>query len=268
VSPGYSSRLRAAVKRLDRPGFVRARLAVHQEAHTLSLAFPGRRAGLWPGFGEPFNGQDVRLRTVRRLIALHDPDVFLETGTFFGFTTQFFLGQGAPVYSVEIRRSYHAVVRLRLGWGAPELRLRRGHSLAAITEMRGQGFTRPFIYLDAHWWADLPLAREVSHLLADETDVLIVIDDARVPHDDGYAHDIHDGVPLGITMVDLPDDACAAYPAGASDDETGARRGTLYLARGQHAGAALQAAVEAGLLRFASPPEMLGDCPSRRARGR
>ncbi len=248
-----SSALRATLKRLDRPAFVRARLAVHQEVHTLSLALPGRRHdGLWPGFGEPFNGQRVRLAAVRRLIALHHPDVFLETGTFFGFTTRFFLGQGAPVYSVEIKRSYHAAARLRLGWGTPELRLRRGHSLTAISEMRGQHFGRPFIYLDAHWWDDLPLAREVAHLLDGTGDTLIVIDDVHVPHDAGYAYDTHGGVPLGLSMLDLPTDAIPAFPAIPAADETGARRGTLYLARGRIARAAMDSAVDAGLLRFAT----------------
>jgi hypothetical protein len=244
-----SSRLHAAAKRLDRPAFVRARLAVHQEAHTLSYALPGRGGGLWPGFGEPFNGQHVRLRAVRHLIASHHPDVFLETGTFFGFTTRFFVGRGAPVYSVEIKRTYHALARLRLGWGAPELRLRRGHSLEAISELRGQGFARPFVYLDAHWWAELPLAREVGELLAGDGDVLIVVDDARVPDDDGYAHDSHDGVALGLGMLDLSPDVAVAFPAIASADETGARRGTLYLARGPRATAALRSAVDEGLLR-------------------
>lgn len=243
-----SSALRAAVKRLDRPAFVRARLAAHQEAHTLALALPGRRAGLWPGFGEPFNGQRRRLATVRRLIALHDPDVFLETGTFFGFTTRFFVGQGAPVYSAEIKRSYHVLARLRLGCGAPELRLRCGHSLSVIREIRGHGFARPFVYLDAHWWDDLPLQREVAELLAGEEDVLIVVDDARVPGDEGYAYDIYGGAALGLEMFDLGAEVRAAFPAGPAAQETGARRGTLYLARGASAVAALQSTVDAGLL--------------------
>jgi hypothetical protein len=225
---------------------------VHQEIHTLSLALPGRRDGMWPGFGEPFNGQRVRMDTVRRLIAVHDPDVFLETGTFFGFTTRFFIGQGAPVYSVEIKRSYHLAARARLGFGASELRLRRAHSLAVISEMRGEGFGRPFVYLDAHWWDDLPLAREVDELLAGDGDLLIVVDDAQVPGDEGYAHDSHDGEALGLAMLDLPADVVIGFPAVASGDETGARRGTLYLARGERAAAALRAVAAEGLVRVAT----------------
>ena len=253
MSDPKRSALYRALKRLDRPAFVRARLAVHQEAHTLSLALPGRRDGLWPGFGEPFNGQRARLAAVRRLIALQHPDVFLETGTFFGFTTRFFLGQGAPVYTVEIKRSYHAIARLRLGWGAPELRLRRGHSLSAIAELRAGGFARPFVYLDAHWWDDLPLAQEVDELLAGDADAIIVVDDARVPHDDGYAYDSYGGVDLGLGMLALPADALAAFPAVSAQDETGARRGTLYIARGTTSAAALRSIADAGLLRLSEP---------------
>ena len=225
-----------------------ARRVTH-EGHVLSLALPGRRAGLWPGFGEPFNGQQARLAAVRHLVALHHPDVFFETGTFFGFTTRFFLGQGAPVYSVEIKRTYHAAARLRLGCGAPELRLRRGHSLDAIPEMLAQGFARPFVYLDAHWGSELPLEGEVAALLAGSSDVLVVVDDVRVPHDDGYSYDTFDGVPLGLEMLDLPSGVLAALPAVPARDETGARRGTLYLARGSSATEALRSAVIAGLLR-------------------
>ena len=181
----------------------------------------------------------------------HSPDVFLETGTFFGFTTRFFIGQGIPVYSAEIRRSYAAAARLRLGV-APELRLRRAESLTVVKEVRSKGFKRPFVYLDAHWYDDLPLGREISDLFEGDGDTLIVVDDFQVPHDPGYGYDEYKGVPLGLEMIDVPPDAIAAVPAGEASGETGARRGTLYLGRGERAFESLQAGVAAGLLRPAA----------------
>ncbi len=71
----------------------------------------------WPGYREPFNGQHDRLRAVRALIEQFEPDAFIETGTFVGSTTRFFCGNGIPVYTAEIKRTFWILARLRLGWG-------------------------------------------------------------------------------------------------------------------------------------------------------
>ena len=190
--------------------------------------------GPWEGYGLPFNGQLRRIQTIRRLIEEYEPDVFLETGTFLGHTTRFFLGQGVPVWTVELKWSYYLAARVRLGV-APDLTMIRGRSPEAVRRLGSEGFERPFFYLDAHWWSALPLAEELGEIATGWRQALIVIDDSKVPGDQGYAYDVHAGVELAAENLPIAEQMVIGYPAEPSEEETGARRGTLYIAQGDHA---------------------------------
>lgn len=208
----------------------------------------------WPGFGQAFNGQAVRLRTVRALINHFEPDAFVETGTFLGFTTRFFAGNNVPVYTVEVDRSFYLAARLRLA-GAPEVNVIRGNSREAIADLASERpFDRPFAYLDAHWWDDLPLHDETSLLIGTWDEGLIVIDDVHIPGDEGYGFDWHHDRPLSLEMLALPEHVLAAYPGVPSVEETGARRGTLYLGWGESGRRALGDEATHGLLNLVGEP--------------
>ena len=187
-----------------------------------------------PWYGEPFNGQRQRLQAVRRMIAAYEPDVFVETGTFLGHTTRFFLGQGAPVWTVEANRIYYLSARIRLGF-AHDLTMARANSPDVVARLAREGFRRPFFYLDAHWWSHLPLEQELRAIADGWRDALIVIDDCAVPGDAGYKYDAYDGVSLAAENLDIPRAMVAGYPIEPSETETGARRGALYLAHGDRA---------------------------------
>jgi hypothetical protein len=191
----------------------------------------------------------MRLKTMHLLIGAYSPDVFLETGTYMGETTRFFVGNGVPVYTVELKRWFWFIARVRLGWSNPELTLLRGDSLDAIRVLGQREYRRPLVYLDAHWWGKPPVREEVSELMLGWDEVLTIIDDCRVPGDDGYGYDSFDGQPFDLDLFELDDTVLAAYPAHPSSVETGARRGTLYLARGKAAEAALRSAMSGGLVR-------------------
>lgn len=96
---------------------------------------------VWPGYGLPFNGQRNRLRAIQQLIAAYDPDVFLETGTFRGDTTRFFLGYGKPVWTVEVKHSFYLAARLRLGFDS---RLK----MFAETRPTSSGGSSPSSFID------------------------------------------------------------------------------------------------------------------------
>lgn len=210
----------------------------------------------WPGFGEPFNGQRVRLRAIREIVARFEPDAFIETGTFLGHTTRFFSGNGVPVYTVEVKPSIYAAARLRLAWD-PSIHLRLGDSSEVVRELTTtRAFFRPFAYLDAHWWDELPLPGEVSDILAAWPDAVIAIDDFEVPGDPAYGFDRFRDEPLSLDMLQLPPGALAAYPGIAASQETGGRRGTLYIAQGDDAREVFRSLIEKGeFVAAPSPPE-------------
>lgn len=124
-----------------------------------------------------------------------------------------------------------------------------GDSVAGIRHLASEGtIGRPLAYLDAHWEERVPLAEELDVLFANWEDVLAVIDDFHVPGEPGYGYDIYAGVPLSADGIDLPGDALLAYPAVPPAMETGSRRGTAYVARGNVARSTLESAEREGMV--------------------
>ena len=152
---------------------------------------------------DPFNGQALRLKTVRSLIADFEPDGFIETGTFIGSTTRFFSGNGVPVFTCEMKRAFWLVARMRLGWRT-DVAILRCDSRAMLESLTRKGTVmRPLLYLDAHWWSYFPLAAELDVILSAWEEVIVLIDDFRVPGDEGYAYDVYAGQALAIESITL-----------------------------------------------------------------
>lgn len=207
-----------------------------------------RRRPPWRGFGEAFNGQKERTEIIFALVDELKPDASIETGSFYGFTASRLADIGAPVYTVERDPGLYNVARLRL------LRRRNvnilcGDSATILPQLGAQpDIRRPFVYLDAHWGQGLPLLAEVDTVVTSWSDFVVVVDDFLVPHDSGYGYDVYDGQALSLEMLDLPADVLAAYPSLPAEQETGARRGTLYVGRGRGA-SAMTPLIESGRLR-------------------
>ena len=185
---------------------------------------PGRTAA------SAFNGQQVRMRTVRRLLDVYSPDAIVETGTYFGDTTRFFSGNLVPVYSVEMSRVFCAASKVLLA-GTNDVTVIRGDSAAVVQDLVDEHhFQRPLAYLDAHWYDRLPLRDEVTALLRCDSFVAVV-DDCRVPADPEYGFDDYGRFRIDIELLDGLDLA-AGFPTAPASAETGFRRGTLYLGHG------------------------------------
>jgi hypothetical protein len=235
--------VKANVKRvLSRSSLGLSLIDLANEVRVLLIRDPARR--------QPFNGQVVRRRTVEALIELFAPDALLETGTGLGATTVFLASTGLPVYSAEIKRLFFWAARVRL-------RHSRNASLilgSSPDVLRGVAehmtVRRPLAYLDAHWWSSLPLQQEIDQLLRWD-EVVIVVDDVAVTHDSAYGYDTYDDRPLSLEVLDVPPGVFVAFPAGSAADETGGKRGTLYLGQGVEASAALREMVDRGLIRLA-----------------
>jgi hypothetical protein len=236
---------KAARAHLERNRYTRRLVRLRDRAR-YARRLVTRRAG-WEGVREPFSGQRERIRVVRTLIGLFEPDAFVETGTFIGSTTRFFCGNGLPVYTAEIKPEFWLLARLRLGW-ATDATVFRGDSRAMLRQLAAQPvFRRPFAYLDAHWGESWSLSDEIALLCAHWPEALIVIDDFLVEGDDGYGHEAR----LTLERVPIPGGALAAFPATPSQSETGARRGTLYVGHGPDATGALRELIRRAMLREA-----------------
>lgn len=202
----------------------------------------------WPGFGEPFNGQAARTQAIDLLLNEFSPEAVIETGTFLGFTTRWLAGRGLDTYTVEVSPRFRAAGRFALR-DLSNVTMIWGDSAGAMRHLaQGDRILKPFAYLDAHWEKDLPLNDELECLLSTWEDALVAIDDFHVPGEPGYGYDVYDGVPLSLEQLSLPDAATVAYPATPALEETGSRRGVVYIGQGEAARQALETVQREGLV--------------------
>jgi predicted O-methyltransferase YrrM len=185
---------------------------------------------------EPFNGQRARAELVRHLIERLSVEAIIETGTFMGATTEFFLGFGVHVYSVETKPRFHYFARRRFRRAANvELALSDSRTyLSQLAARRDVPKQNVLFYLDAHWYDDIPLRDEVRLARQHWRDSVIVVDDFQVPYDPGYGYDEYGpGVAFSIEyLVPELDGFSVFYPSTPSGEETGHRRGSIVLAMG------------------------------------
>ena len=193
------------------------------------------RPSYWASWGGPLNGQERRQEIVRELARELSFDRVIETGTYRGTTTEFFSAVfGVPVATVEANLRHFTYSSRRLAvnrhvtveFGDSRAFLRRlAESPAAKAEVT-------FVYLDAHWEDDLPLAEELQIIASGWPRAVVMIDDFQVPGDTGYAYD---GYGPGKLLVEeyLPAQALQGwslyYPTASSDQETGSKSGTCVL---------------------------------------
>lgn len=193
------------------------------------------RPSLASSWGGPLNGQHGRRQIVRDLARAGHFDVALETGTFRGTSTEFFAAvMGVPVVTVEGHPRYFEYSSRRLSFD-PSIEVRSGDSREFLRQLATE---RPstdtvFVYLDAHWGDDLPLAEELRAIAGAWDKVVVLIDDFEVPGDPGYGFDDY-GPGKTLTASYLPAeelrDWSLFFPAMPSTQETGAKRGSCVLA--------------------------------------
>ena len=188
-------------------------------------------------FGHALNGQCVRQLIVMELFRHCHFKAVIETGTFRGSTTYFLAAHSkVPVYSVELRSAFHRYAKRRLR-RVPNVQLFQGDSRDFLRQLARDAAipkTRCFFYLDAHWNEDLPLAEEISVIREHWKEFVVMIDDFKIPGDEGYGFDTYGtGKELSIEYLErlaLGDEIVTAFPAISSDVESGRKRGCVVLA--------------------------------------
>lgn len=196
---------------------------------------PHRRAS----WGGPMNGQAGRRRIVQDIWSALTPTAIVETGTFRGTTTEFFVEFPVPVYSVEAEPRFHYFAAYRFRDLRDRVHLTLGDSRSFLSRLAADPTVSKynvFFYLDAHWNADLPLAEEITTIFANWRRAVIMIDDFAVPGD-SYAYDDYGpGAALNAEYLDRLGraDMYRFYPSLRADEETGARRGCVVLCNDAH----------------------------------
>jgi predicted O-methyltransferase YrrM len=207
------------------------------------VRFPARAAA----WGGPFNGQSARQALFREMVAWLRPYAIVETGTYLGTTTEFIAQTGLPVYTIEVDRRNYGFARARLRQKR-NVMLCRGDSRGALRAL----FDGPlgsannevlFVYLDAHWSVDLPLAEELEIIFGRRPTAVVMVDDFQVPFDAGYAYDDYGPGKALIASHILPAvskyQLQTSYPSMPSFAESGLSRGCVVLAKKSVHGRAL-----------------------------
>src|SRR5580658_1454491 len=197
-------------------------------------------------WGGPFNGQAQRCTLYLEMLERLRPAALLETGTYRGTSTEFMARHFAgPIHSCEIDRRCFLGSRRYLE-RFPQVEVANSDSRAFLRSVlpRIERGAPLLIYLDAHWWEDLPLRDEIAIIFAAGHDAAIMIDDFEVPDDPGYSFDdFGPGKRLSLEMLgflaDHPEPLF--YPRAHSASETGARRGAVVLSTGARVTEALGA---------------------------
>lgn len=201
----------------------------------VSLTLLIKRPIYAPGDSVGFNGQRHRKGIFSDLLNQFRFETILEAGTWTGNTTAYMAqSSGLRVHSCEINRRFHMLARVRLRT-IPGIYLQLSDSRRFLLNCISLGLagTRSFIYLDAHWYQDLPLREELQIIAENWKEVVIMIDDFQVPGDPGYGHDNY-GPGKELSMHELAAifdrlDFVPFFPAQPSTSETGAKRGCVVL---------------------------------------
>jgi predicted O-methyltransferase YrrM len=184
-------------------------------------------------WGGPLNGQARRREVVRDLAVAIQFDRVIETGTYRGTSTEFFAAVfGMPVETVEANPRFFAYCSRRLRQQT-EVSVNFGDSRAFLKRLATvHADETTFIYLDAHWEQDLPLAEELGIVASGWPRAVVMIDDFQVSGDPGYGYDDY-GPGMALVEEYLPSEGLRGwsvfYPTASSDLETGAKRGSVVL---------------------------------------
>jgi hypothetical protein len=184
-----------------------------------------------------FNGQAHRKRMFSEIISAVPLDAIVETGTWLGNSTGY-MAQTAlrPVTSCELSPRFHALAKMRLA-DLDRIQLQQGDSRRFLSGLAATELAKKsvFFYLDAHWYDDLPLGEEMETIGDHWKQFVIMIDDFQVPDDSGYGYDSYgDGKALTLELLRpamTKYNLAAYFPSARSDQETGARRGSVVFTR-------------------------------------
>jgi hypothetical protein len=195
-------------------------------------------------FGGPLNGSTNRAEFFHEYLKMRPTSAIVETGTYTGATTKFFAESELPVYSAESSPRYFAYAKRALRKRS-NVRLFLGDSRSFLKDLlRDPSVPKSnvFFYLDAHWYADLPLREELDVIFSHWKEATVMIDDFQVPSDAGYQYDDY-GPDKALTLSYIDPVSHLGFrsffPVMPASEEKFLKRGWVVLAKDPAALAAL-----------------------------
>ena len=131
----------------------------------------------------PYGGgtlDDLELRLMFRNLTNGEATAFIETGTYYGYTTTWVAKQcQIPVFTCEIVQEYIDEAKKVL---PSRVELYEESSVRFIAAIKNKVGTLPFFFLDAHWFPKWPLLGELKMISDLFPGAIILIHDMQVPN--------------------------------------------------------------------------------------
>ena len=142
-----------------------------------------------------FNRQRMRFRAFRDIDMRVPFENYIETGTYLGVTTHFLAKwariRKASVYSCEISADCYRIAKRTIA-GLSNVCLYQGDSVDFLHMLSSRmADAVNFVYLDAHGHKRLPIREELL-VTRNWPNTIVMIDDFKVPFDNGFGWDKYD----------------------------------------------------------------------------
>ena len=202
------------------------------------------------------NGQKHRRNIITKILTKIKFNLIIETGTEYGFSTKYFSLYCDKVFSIEKSKPVFLIATKNLKDEKKiHLILNDSKNLDSILKVKNINFNSgdaTFFYLDAHSVDDYPLIEEISFVLNNFKNFIMVIDDFQVPDDEGYGYDSHQGKKLNVKFIEklLSRNDYIFFPNIKSSDETGRLRGYTLITNNIEFKNTLQMIKELTLFKF------------------
>ena len=186
--------------------------------------------------GGPFGFDITTALEFDFLVERYQCDAIIETGSNMGDTTDY-LARTYPHLSIvtcDVVDKYVDIVKRRVGF-MPHTHVEKIDSPELIAKFKDE-FRCPLYYLDAHWYEDWPLERELG--LIDNG--VVCVDDFNIGHP-RFGYDKYGEIECGPQMLSRFADKIPHYYTNNPEAQhelpclqTGRRGGKAYFAIGQH----------------------------------
>ena len=178
-----------------------------------------------------FNSDYILKEEYKKLIEKYNPDILIETGSYEGVTTEYMCSFGLQVITTEIDEGRFNITKNKLSshsncsvlLGDSEVELRK-----IFSEIKHK---KALAFLDAHWFDDKVLERELALLSELDNSPVIIIHDFMVPDTD-LGYDCYGGIVYDYSNYKRFFDQVYGenkYSYRYSKEAAGIRRGVIFL---------------------------------------